>query len=252
MIEVKYGDHSEQVNLASRSVAEIREQYHETFDIPRKAVAVVNGKEVKRKLEPETMLNENDELYFEIKKGSRKPLLIGALLLALALTGGLFAWTYTTATVTVTPTTSGSDWAGLESSENVTWTCVTGKYRGTVGSGSLFKIQTDNCTAADFVVDVFLTNTDELVQCYRALNMKMQITPSATTSGNCSDERYFGTDGFELLTLNNDHVSFTVSGSTDATHYVYLAGGNYVTNAWGWGSSCSYLAPTFYCDIEHK
>lgn len=251
MIEIRYSEDYELADLVGKSLAEAREQYQAVFDIPDKAVAKLNGKKVKKNLEPKMMLNEGDELSFEVKKGSKKPLLVGALILALALTGGLFAYTYTTATATITPGTSGSDWAQVAENQTITWTGVSGEFRGSVGTGPLFEITGDNLTASDFVVDVYLTNAADLVDSYRYLNMQLQI--SDTDAGGASSDWAENSLDYMLLTLHNGHVSFTVSpGGASDTHWVYLSGGSYRTNRWGWGTPGADLDPEFYCEIGQK
>lgn len=55
-VGISYNGHTEVADLAGVSLAEAHEMYTPVFDIPDKAQATLNGKELKKKLEPETRL----------------------------------------------------------------------------------------------------------------------------------------------------------------------------------------------------
>ncbi|MDI6814899.1 MAG: hypothetical protein QMC90_02290, partial [Dehalococcoidales bacterium] len=172
---VSYKEQREQAHLAGRSVAEARKMYTPVLNIPDKAQAKLNGKEVKRKLEAETILDDGDELYFYEKVRNRKLILIGALMGALALTGGMFAYTYTTASATISAVAK-SDFAKVEPYETLEFTTkVFGHYRGNIPSGRLFKITPDADYTGDLSAKVYLTNADELGLAYKHLNMKFEL-----------------------------------------------------------------------------
>ena len=99
MVEIRYGDYHEAADLAGLSVAEAREQLKDELGIPKKANAKLNGRKVSGKLESETCLYDEDKLTFTETRSNRGVFLAGALLLALAITGGLFAFTATTDTL---------------------------------------------------------------------------------------------------------------------------------------------------------
>ena len=67
MVEFRYDEHYERVDLMGKSVAEARELYKSRLDIPDRAHAYVNGEQLKKKLESETQLRDRDELLFEAK-----------------------------------------------------------------------------------------------------------------------------------------------------------------------------------------
>ena len=92
MVEIKYGEYSELAELAGKSIAEAREQYESEFEIPDRAQAILNDKPLKKGQEDRILLGDGDELYFEEKKRSRKPLFITALLMALAISGLAGIW----------------------------------------------------------------------------------------------------------------------------------------------------------------
>ena len=93
MIQICYGEHCDLADLAGRSIAEAREQYKSEFEIPDRAQAILNDKPLKKKLEDRIMLEDGDDLSFEEKERSKKPIFAATLLSALAITGGLFACT---------------------------------------------------------------------------------------------------------------------------------------------------------------
>ena len=101
MVEIKYGDQFEVTDLAGQTVSEAREQFKAEFGIPDKAKAKLNGSKVKSSAEIDTVLNDDDKLTFAVSR-SRMPYLVGALLLALAVTGGVFAFGFINATTTIT------------------------------------------------------------------------------------------------------------------------------------------------------
>ena len=64
MIEIKYNDYREWGDVAGTSVYGVRETYRTLLDIPDTAKAILNGKPVKKELEPDTILNDGDNLIF--------------------------------------------------------------------------------------------------------------------------------------------------------------------------------------------
>ncbi len=174
MVEIRYGEYYEMADLAGQLVAEARVRYKQEFGIPDKAQAKLNGKPVKKKLEAVTELGDGDELSFAEK--SRKGLiLVGAFLLALAVTGGVFAYTYTTASVTISAI-ADSDYATVAPEETIEFTTrVFGHYRGEIPSGKVFKITPDDDYTGDLNVKVYLANADKLTLAYKHLNMKFEI-----------------------------------------------------------------------------
>lgn len=255
MVEIRYGDHYEQAELASKSVAKARERYQEEFGIPDRARAILNGKLVKKDMEPRTMLSDNDELSFEaMAKSGRGLVLVAALALAIAITGGVFAYTYTTASATITGV-ADSDFAAIEpSSPAVSFsTNVFGKFRGDLPEGYLFDITPDTDYTGDLTVDVYLTNVDELTLAYKHINLKLELWDSATTPVNINASATGHT--FELLTLDNGVVHFDLAYDTGTTPYkVKIAGGGFRTHGrspldWTSGFSAS---PLLFCEVVQR
>ena len=64
MIEIRYSDYREWGDIAGTSVSRTREIYRTVLDIPDTAKAILNGRLVNRDLEPETILDDDDNLLF--------------------------------------------------------------------------------------------------------------------------------------------------------------------------------------------
>ncbi len=108
MVEIRYRDRYEAAALAGKHIGEVREQYRSGFSIPDKARARLNGNKISGKHEPKTTLSENDKLSFEDR--SRRGLFFaGAVMLALVITGGGYAYAYLTATTAVDVTAAGDE-----------------------------------------------------------------------------------------------------------------------------------------------
>jgi len=254
MVEVRYGEqHFEVDDLAGKTVAEAREQYRDQLDIPDKAQARLNDKEVKQKLEAETVLHDCDELVFAVKS-RKKLMLVAALIAALAGTGGMFAYTWTTASATI-GATADSDYAAVEPASSLPTFSgnILGRFRGDVPTGYVFEITPDSDYTGDLQVDVYLTNADELTLAYKHLNMKLELWDSdATTPANL-----FATAGhtFQVLTLDNGRVSFPLDISTGTSPFkVKLAGGSFTTHSsspLAWDGSAE-VAPLLYCEVTQR
>lgn len=237
MVEIIYGEHSQQVDLVGKSVAEAREQYKPEFSIPDRAKASVNGKPVKKKLEPDTLLNEGDELSFA-EESRKKRYLVAGLLTALAITGGVFAYGYATARVTL-GVIAKPDWVTVEVSPNatsITWD-VFGRYIGTLPTDSdLFDITTDPDWSAFFEVRVYLTNTGEMVNGYRYLNMKLELVDRDGAVADKQGLETTGDDTYQVLNLRNAEVAFFVEhiSLAGSPYTVKLVGGNFMAHLSAW------------------
>ncbi len=253
MITIRYGEHYQIADLAGKSVVEVREQYKELFSIPGKAQAKLNGKAFKKMQEAKTTLKDNDELAFA-KKSGKGLLMVGALMLALVVSGGVFAYTWTTAGATITAT-ADSDYATVEPAGSLPsfGTNIFGKYRGTIPSGDLFTITPDGDYTGDLVVKVYLTNADALTSAYQNLNMKLELWDSAATPVNIYASETGHT--FQLLSLDNGVATFDLEYNDGTSPYkVKLAAGSYATNPrspvdWNAGYSVS---PLLYCEVTQR
>src|SRR4030042_5109834 len=123
MVEIRYGDQYDVSDLAGQTVSEAREQFKSEYGIPEKAHAKLNGSKVKSGAEIDTVLNGDDRLTFAVSRG-KGAYLIGALLLALVVTGSVFAFGFINATTTLNATTVNSNFADVVT--NVTGSAAIG------------------------------------------------------------------------------------------------------------------------------
>jgi len=239
MVEIRYGENYELADLAGRSVADAREQYKPEFGIPDKAQARLNSKGIRQKHEPKTALGDNDSLTFAPK--SRKGLFfIGAILLALAVTGGVFAYGQTTATITL-GLTAESDFAEVaENTVNPPSWDVFGSYKGSVDTGKLFTITPDADWTGDTSVVLTLTNAQELVAAYRILVLEIEVHDSIPTS--------IGTTEYLTLGVGEISIEFSVTGGS--TYTVELTGGWYITHRAGFTNDEA--SPGIFCQVLQR
>lgn len=247
MVEISYGEHYELAELAGMSIAEAREQYKSEFEIPDRAQAILNDKPLKKKLEAKTRLEDADELSFEEKERSRKPLFVTALLLALAITGGLFAYTWTTASVEISVSDVTGDFASITG--NTTGAAAMeyepfGKYRGSIPSGTLFNVTPTSGYDGDLEVTVYLANPDELSQNYRAWLLRLQLVDN-------TDNTVDAQGGTQVLSLENSLASFywlSANYTAGTEYYVKCMGGSYVGLPWV-GTGYSTYKPLLFCQV---
>ena len=247
MVEIRYGDYYEVAELAGQSVTDARQQFRAELGIPEKARAKLNGKKVDTKLESEISLCDDDKLSFAEAKSRKGAYLAGALLLALAVTGGTFAWTATTDTlsmglaektefVTVTPDPSPP-----------TWNVFKG-YKGVSTTGELFKITPADGFSGDLSAGVLLANSDNLVGAYRVLVMKISIyaDDESGLAANTTDK--IGTT--QYLTLSKGEITIDIVPSTHVSPFwVYLDSGFYVSHG-SW--TANEEDPLLLCDVAQK
>lgn len=227
MIEIRYDEHYEEVDLAGKSVAEVREMYKSEFSLPDRAQANLNGEPVRKELEATTFLNDDDILSFEVESRKRGPVaILGAFLLALAITGGLFAYTTTTDTTTITVTAVGADFADVSANSSVVYNTenITGKTVGKINGGVMFDVLKDSNYTGDLEIIVSLANADELVQEYSAWMLRLKFTDGTADGGVDVD------DSIRVISLKKPTVIFSVdSANLSVTRYIYCQGGMYKT-----------------------
>jgi molybdopterin converting factor small subunit len=242
MVEIKFGDQYEVVDIAGQTVSEAREQFKAEFGIPDKAKAKLNGSKVKSSAELDTVLNDDDKVTFAVAR-SRTPFLVGALLLALAATGGVFAFGFLNANVTLSATTH-TDFANVTANSGADIGNVWGLYKGTILTDAiLFTISTDSSWTGDLVTTVTLGNVGDLANAYRAFGLRLQMFDSA---GN-PIAIITGEDPYTVL-LSLDYPSvnmFTPSLSGNMT--VRVKNGFYVAQEGQ--ASQSNASPQIFCDV---
>ena len=255
MVEIRYGESSEQADIAGMSVAEARERYGITFDIPDRAKAYVNGKPIKGDKESYLKLCDCDELTF--KAGTKVPVLLIAMLAALAATGGAFAYTFFTATTTIGVTAGGADFANVSVNMTVPTWSVCGYSTGAVNTGDLFTIDTTPCSyTGDFIATVYLSNAEQLTKVYRIMVLKIEIWDNAGGQVDINGDGVVNAAGHEdyaLLTLRNGATDLFVTQPAPPSSYnVKLAGGFYRTHIWGTGWTAGYQAPQLLIELAQR
>ena len=226
MVQVIYGEHSQQVELAGKTVADVREMFRSEFDLSDRAQANLNGQWLKEKLETETELCDEDELYFE-ERSRRGLVMLGAFLLTLAITGGLFAYTATTDTVTIGVSAVSAEFAEISANNSVVYntSTIVGDVIGKINAGVLFDVSKETNYTGDVELIVSLANADELVQEYKFWMVRLKLTDgSDTTLG------YDTNNSTQVISLKNPSVTFSVdSANLSVTRYIHCIGGSYKT-----------------------
>ncbi len=246
MVEIRYGDQFEITDLAGQTIGEAREQFKAEFGIPDKAQARLNGSKVKTSAEMDTVLNDDDKLTFAVSRG-KMPLLIGALLLALVITGGVFAYGWINATTTISATV-GNNFADVVASNNLSAWTAHGNTKGDIGEGNIFAITPDPTYSGDLVITVSIGNAAELAQQYRVLSFQLQLVQSDNvTVIDCSAGN--GAD-WAMLTLNNGEVN--LYPATTQNMYVRVKSGFYITQAKGAGPWGGASAPELFCEVSQR
>jgi len=171
---------------------------------------------------------------------------VTALLLALAVTGGLFAYAYTIASTSLSLGTVSSDFGNITASTANTVPQYTpfGTYRGKIDAGNLFDVTPDTNYNGDIGINVYLDNMDQIGYKYGMFMVKLRLVNSANQS--------MDVDGVDKpLTLRNGVVSFTSNNMTGGTpYYIYCVGGVYRTFPWAYltGAGGTW-APSFTAEI---
>ncbi|MBA7636062.1 hypothetical protein ES703_43675 [subsurface metagenome] len=243
MVEIRYGERYEMADLAGRSIADAREQYKQEFGIPDKAKASLNDKGIRQKHEPKTALGDNDSLTFTQK--SRKGLFfIGAILLALAITGGIFAYG-ATADIVDLDLTAQSDFAAvLENTVDPPSWDVWGSYKGSVGTGTLFTVTADAVGGwtGDMSVILTITNAHDLVAAYRILVLEIEVHNGVDALASGSTTEY--------LTLGVGEVSIEFTQLTVGPYTVQITDGFYITHRGGWAANAE--DPSIFCQVLQR
>ena len=175
-----------------------------------------------------------------------KKLLIVAIVIALVVTGGIFASTHTTATATIGVTSIDSDFA-MVIAENITSLApaIFGDYTGSWPTGTLFTVTPDASYTGDLSISAYLVNTGKLSKYYEHLNMALEFKDSTDTTADVQ-----GT--IQALTLQNGEVLFDwESGTGTAPYYVQLTGGGYKLHPWKTMSGGS-VQPQLWLEIVQR
>ena len=174
-----------------------------------------------------------------------KRFIIIALAVVLVATGGVFAYTFTTATATIGVTAVESDFAAMAANTTYSAQQVLGKFTGTWSAGTLFDITPDPNYTGDLVVSVYLVNSGALIRQYHHLNMALEFQDSTNVAADEQGEA-------QVLNLNNAAVLFTwASGNGTTPYYVKLTGGSYRMHPWKSLTGGS-VAPQLWCEVTQR
>src|SRR3972149_11992124 len=160
MVQVEYKRATRAAELTGHTVAEVRRLFEGELGFNKKTAAVLNGVRVSAHREGSTVLSDDDTLVFKTVS-HRVAFLLGALLLSLAVTGGVFASGFMSGSTTLTGASlAGSNFAEVSVNGTVSanWT-VLGGVKGATGNATLFDIDTASSGyTGDLVLTVSLGN----------------------------------------------------------------------------------------------
>jgi len=259
MVEIRFGDQYEVTDLAGYTVSEARKQFKAEFGIPNKARARLNGRKVRASIEDDMILNDDDKLFFVAEK-SRAPFLVGALLLALALTGSVFAFGFINGNTTLNGSVANSNFAEVSVNTtgiaSISWSGY-GFFKSSIpvsANGTpMFNIDTATSGyTGDLVVSVTLGNSDQLAKVYRVLALKLGMYNADNTPMDINEDgtANAATD-WVMLTLDNGSVSLFPNGSANITT-VRLMGGFYITHVKPFGAWGGSAAPQLFCEVAQR
>ncbi len=172
----------------------------------------------------------------------RRFVVIG-LTLSLTVTGGLFAYAYTSDTGSISVSSGTADFADISDNVTVSPWKVFGSYRGTIGSGNLFNVTPTTDYPGDLEVNVYLSNADDLGKTYGMFLMRITLVDSGDSP--------IDKEGIaKPLTLQNGVVSFVTDNfTTGNTYFVKTTGGVYRAYAWAYLSGKTLYGPTFHAEV---
>ena len=204
----------------------MREMYDSEFSLSDRAQANLNGQWLKKKQEAETKICDEDELYFE-ERSRRGLVMLGAFLLTLALTGGMFAYTALTDSVTIGVSAVSAEFADVSANNSVVYntSTIVGNVVGKINAGVMFDVSTETNYTGDIEVIVSLANVDELVQEYKFWMMRLKLTDGSDTNLG-----YDTNNSTQFISLKNPSVIFAVdSANLSVPRYIHNIGGSYKT-----------------------
>ncbi len=144
----------------------------------------------------------------------RKFYLLAGLALVLMLSGGVFAYTYTTAIGTINVGSPGANVATCNASTSQpNWNSVTANLSanttcGEIPTGDLFDITPNAGYTGDVQVGIYRTNAANLIKAYKYLNMKLYLDGS---------EEAGQTPSYQVLSLQNGRANFSLAGITSSS-----------------------------------
>ena len=254
MIEIKYKDNSEVADVTGHTIAEARKQFRAGFGIADKASAFLNGKKISSSGEASTVLNDEDVLVFKKSGGNRIAYLVGALALAMTITGGIFAYGFVNASATINVAPVNYDFASVTANTTSlpSWT-ARGMQKNATGSGTLFDINTKTSGyTGDLVATVTLANAGDLAKVYRNLTLTIELRDSANNYVDINGDGVANSNDYTYLTLENGSAVLNIKQTIANIYTVKLRSGYYMcnVNSTGWAPGAG--TPMLYCEIAQK
>jgi hypothetical protein len=256
MIKVIYQDRYEETDLSLCTVSEARDTLKDILDIPCNAKARLNGQNIKPSSEGQAVLQDGDHLIFN-KTNHRGLFLTAALVAAIAITGGVFAYGYVNSTaallITLNPGAQNFVDVSSNNSDPISWNPA-GSSSGYTGNGTLWDIDTlSGNYSSDLLATVYLTNLADMKHVYRGVGLFLAIYNS---SGALVDINNDGTadiaDDVAFLSLNNGVVEIQIPGAADVFTAV-LDHGFYITFPYDsdtWTSAAA--SPNLYIEMSQR
>jgi hypothetical protein len=253
MVEIRYGEQYEMVDLAGQTIGEAREQFRSEFGIPEKATARLNGSKVKGIIENETVLHDDDKLTFAVPRG-KGIFLVGAMLLALAVTSSAFAFGFINDTVTLNASAAGADFASVtaNTSSPLTWSTY-GFFKGSIsGPNTIFDVDTATSGyTGDLVVTVSMANAADLVKAYRVLSLTLEMVDDSDNPIDINEDSIVDDADIALLTLGNGSVDMFPDGSAGNMH-IRVKSGFYITHILGTGWGAGAEDPVLFAEVAQR
>jgi hypothetical protein len=143
----------------------------------------------------------------------KRRVLITGLVAAVLLSGGAYAYTYTTGFQIISVGAPSGDVATSNvSASQPNWSSVTDNLSenttcGEVPTGDLYDITPSAAYSGDALVDVYLTNAANLTRAYKYFNMKLYLDGS---------EESAETPSYRVLSLENGRANFSLGGITSS------------------------------------
>ncbi len=175
----------------------------------------------------------------------RKLLLLAVILAVLAIAGGTFAYTATSASLSTSVTSSAfvavQSWNGTMTWGKYdalpTWTPLVGS-AGAVDAGDLYYIENPGSGyTGNLLVTLYLTNPGDLADSYSYMNFEVQAYDYNGTTWTSKD-----IDAF--LTMSNGYVSFVLPPATGTGWVITIDGGSWYC------IGTSHLDPTFFLEVK--
>jgi hypothetical protein len=254
MTEIRYKANFEVADITGRSIADAREQFKTEFGIADKAAAFLNGKKVNRAAETAATLGDKDTLVFKASGINNLFYLVGAMILAMAISGGVFAYGFLNDTATINATISNSDFASVtaNTSSSPLWN-PNGMQRTATGTGTLFDIDTATSGyAGDFLATISLSNSNDLIKVYRNLALYLEVRDSSNNLVDINEDGIADSADYTLLTLENNSVTLSIAQVAADVYTVFLKGGYYSCNAYTASWTDDDATPMLYCELAQK